>query len=56
MFYKLFNNEVGACFYFSNNEKDKNFTTTFELQLENLKIVGMDGKNTFSIELAPGKS
>lgn len=36
VFYKLFNSEVGACFWFENREEDQTFSTEFELQLENL--------------------
>ena len=36
VYYKLLNKEVGACFWFQNDETDKNFKTTFELQLQNL--------------------
>ena len=58
VFYRLFNREDGACFFFENYEEDKHFVTTFDLQLENLKIVGMknEDSSSFTVELAPGQS
>ena len=56
VFYRLFNNEIGACFLFENHEKDRKFTTQFELQLQNLKIVGDEESHNFEVNLDPGKS
>ena len=56
VFYKLFNSEVGACFWFENREENQVFSTEFELQLENLIIVGDEDSNTFAVTLQPGES
>ena len=56
VFYRLFNNEIGACFLFENHETNRKFSTQFELQLQNLKIVGHEDTNIFDVELMPGKS
>ena len=39
-YYKLYNTVKGAVFYFENLERDKVFSCIFEMELENLYIVG----------------
>ena len=39
-FYKLYNTAKGAVFYFENGERTKKLSCTFEMELENMYIVG----------------
>lgn len=53
-FYKLYNTAKGAVFYFENGERDRELFCQFEMEIENLAIVGEDPKaNKFSITLGP---
>ena len=56
-FYKLYNTAKGAVFYFENAEKSRILRCTFEMELENMYIVGEPDKATkFTVELRPGKN
>ena len=53
-FYKLYNTAKGAVFYFENGEDDKVLTCLFEMEMENLYIVGEPkGATKFQFELQP---
>lgn len=45
-FYKLYNTAKGAVFYFENGERDKVLSCLFEMEMENLYIVGEPDKAT----------
>ena len=56
-YFKLYNTAKGAVFYFENGERRKILNATFDMQLENLYIVGEpDGATSFSFTLSPGDS
>jgi len=54
-YYRLYNTVKGAVFYFENHERDKVLSCIFEMELENLYIVGEPEKAVkFSFKLNPG--
>ena len=56
-FYKLYNTARGAVFYFENQEPNKKLACTFEMDMQNLYIVGEPQNATlFEFELDPGQS
>ena len=56
-FYKLYNTAKGAVFYFENREKSRALNCLFEMDMENLFIVGEPANATqFSFKLNPGQN
>lgn len=56
-FYKLFNTDQCAVFYFENLESKRTLVARFEMAMENLYIQGEpEGASDFTINLAPGKN
>ena len=55
-YFSLYNDSYGAVFYIVNEEKMK-MDTTFELEMENMRIKGEpEGATEFTIQLGPGES
>ena len=56
-YYRLYNTAKGAVFYFENQEREKVLSCLFEMDMENLYIVGeLENAVKFSFKLNPGQN